>query len=375
MATIVEQLKDILIEKGKLIVEKFQTEDKDIVKYFQTIKPEERQERFENVLKLGVVAVKTVGLTEKIDYIEKEFQNLNHDFTHTLDSTIKEMDKKYEEVYGEKGKFSEIIKQNFGENGKIIKDLFDPNKEGTPLYNLRNDIRNEILALRQAIGIKETEKEFVKKTPLKGKNFEDRCELIIGDVARHFGDLLENTTKVQGKLQGSKKGDFVIKHAENNKKIVFEIKDTTISTNQIQKTLEESIENRDASYGILIVKSVESLPKSIGWFQECGDNMLVCALSSQQNESDVLHPEILLIAYKWARLRLLLQSFKERKVDSAFIQEKITKIQRKISELRLIKTQCTNIETASDKVRTIVKNLEDIIGKELSEILGSIASK
>ena len=103
--------------------------------------------------------------------------------------------------------------------------------------------------------------------------------------------------------------------------------------------------------------------------------MLACALSSQQNESDVLHPEILLIAYKWARLRLMLQSFKESKVDSAFIQEKITKIQRKISELRLIKTQCTNIETASDKVRTIVKNLEDTIGKELSEILSSIASK
>jgi len=375
MESTIERLKNVIIENGKFIVREFETSDKDIVNYFQQIDPEVRREKFENALKIGVSAIKTVGLTDRIDYVEKEFENLNQDFSSTLDATLQELDKKSEEMFGEKGKFREILTQHFGKDGMIVKELFDPNKEGTPLYNLRNDIRNEILALRQAIGIKETEKEFVGKTPLKGKNFEDRCELIIGEVARHFGDLLENTTKVQGKLQGSKKGDFVIKHAENNKKIVFEIKDTAISTNQIQKTLEESIENRDASYGILIVKSVESLPKSIGWFQECGDNMLACALSSQQNESDVLHPEILLIAYKWARLRLMLQSFKEKKVDPAFIQEKIMKIQRKISELRLIKTQCTNIETASDKVRTIVKNLEDTIGKELSEILGSIASK
>ncbi len=40
-----------------------------------------------------------------------------------------------------------------------------------------------------------------------------------------------------------------------------------------------------------------------------------------------------------------------------------------------VKTLFDTIETASDKVRTIVKNLEDTVGKELSEILGSIASK
>src|SRR5574338_212409 len=93
-----------------------------------------------------------VSLSNNVDYVERRFQNLNHDFSDTLDSTIKEMDKKYEEVFGEKGKFGEIIRQNFGEDGKIIKDLFDPNKEGTPLYNLRSDIRKEIFDLRQQIG-------------------------------------------------------------------------------------------------------------------------------------------------------------------------------------------------------------------------------
>ncbi len=373
--TVTGQKGKLTVEKDRIVVKEFETNDKDIVSYFQEVAPEEQVERFENALKVGVVAVKTVGLTEKIDYIEKEFQNLNYDFTHTLDSTIKEMDKKYEEVFGEKGKFGEIIKQNFGEDGKIIKDLFDPNKEGTPLYNLRNDFRNEILQLRQQIGVKEVKEELTKRTTLKGESFQVLCENIISQVCRHYGDILEDTTEKQGKLKNSKKGDFVSTISENGKKIVFEVKDvSTISAAEIQRTLEESIENREASYGVLIVKFVESLPKSIGWFQEFGNNMLACALSTTEKEEG-LHYELLLIACKWARTRVMLQSLKESKVNAEFIQSRITKIQNKLTELRTIKTQCTNIMTASDKIKTIAKELEDEIGMELSEILGSITSK
>jgi hypothetical protein len=373
--TTVGQKGKVIVEKDRINVEDFETYDKDIVNYFQSIEPEEQVERFENALKVGVVAVKTVGLAENINYIEKEFQTLNHDFTDTLDSAIKEMDKKYEEIFGEKGKFGEIIQQNFGENGKIIKDLFDPNKEGTPLYNLRNDFRNEITQLRQQLSVKEKEEEIIKKTPLKGEPFEVLCENIISQVCRHYGDILENTTKKQGKLQGSKDGDLVSTISENGKKIVFEVKDVaSISIPEIQRKLEESIENREASYGVFVVKNVEALPKSIGWFQEFGNNMLACALSTKEKEEG-LHYELLLIACKWARTRVMLQGLKESKVNAEFVQNKITKIQNKMKELRTIKTQCTNIMTASDQIKTIAKELEDEIGMELSDILGSITSK
>ena len=61
--SLVEQSKDIIIEKGKMSVKKFETSDKEIVNYFHEIEAEERKEKFENALKVGVVAVKTVGLT------------------------------------------------------------------------------------------------------------------------------------------------------------------------------------------------------------------------------------------------------------------------------------------------------------------------
>ena len=40
-----------------------------------------------------------------------------------------------------------------------------------------------------------------------------------------------------------------------------------------------------------------------------------------------------------------------------------------------VKTLFDTIETASDKIRTVSKQLEDDIGRELSEILRSIVSK
>ncbi len=375
--TLVTLSSDIVVEKEKLIVRKFETTEKDIVSYFQDIKdPETRRERFENALKVGVVAIKTVGLTEKIDYIEKEFQSLNHDFTDTLDSTIKEMDKKYEEVFGENGKFGEIIKQNFGEDGKIIKELFDPNKEGTPLYKLLNQVKNEIFQLGQQIGIKKEKDDIKKRTPLKGKDFEDLCETLIGEVAHHYSDKLENTTVIEGKLTDCKKGDFVVTLAENGKKIVFEAKDRASfkSANEIQETLKMSMQNRDASYGILVIRYVESFPKGVGWFQEYENNMLACALSTNERE-ETLHHELLLIAYKWARTRVMLQTLKDSKVNVEFVQNRIERIQRKLAELSSIKAECTNIETSSDKIRTITTELADNIGRELSEILGTINSK
>jgi len=85
--------------------------------------------------------------------------------------------------------------------------------------------------------------------------------------------------------------------------------------------------------------------------------------------------ELLLIAYKWARTRVMLQTLKDSKVNVEFIQNRIERIQRKLRELSEIKAECTNIETSSTKIRTITTKLAENTGRELSEILGTIAPK
>lgn len=374
--TTISQKGEVIVEKDKLVIKNFETYDREIVSYFQDIQPEIRREKLENSLKVGVVAVKTVGVAERINYIEKAFNDMSHNFDDVLRITVQQLDKKYEEMFGERGKFGEIITQHFGEDGKIVKELFDPNKVGTPLYNLLNQVKTEIFQLGQQIGLKKDREQERQKTPQKGKDFEELCEDLIAGVAHHYSDILLDTRDVVGKLTDCKKGDYVVTVPSNDKKIVFEVKDKADlkSSPEIQETLKKSMENRGASYGILVIKYVESFPKGVGWFLEYENNMLACALSTKEREEN-LHYELLLIAYKWARARLMLQSFKDSKVDVEFIQNRIERIQQKLRKLSDIKAECTNLETSSTKIRTITTELEENIGRELSGILESITQK
>ena len=60
------------VEGNRLIIGTYKIEDQEIVSYFADVKPEELQSRFETALKVGVISLRTIGLTQKIDYIQKE---------------------------------------------------------------------------------------------------------------------------------------------------------------------------------------------------------------------------------------------------------------------------------------------------------------
>ena len=256
-----------------------------------------------------------------------------------------------------------------------MKDLFDPSRKGSPLYTLREEIRSEIARLKVDLKVAEKTVEMEQKTTLKGPIFEDLCEETLGKIAKMNGDKLERTSTITGKIRSSLKGDFVIQLHENSKKIVLEVKDVgkKLTYPEIQRYLDEAMENRDAAYGIYLVKNVEALPQSIGFFGEHDGNKLVGALGDA-NSDGMLHNEILLIAYKWAKAKVLAESSKEDPINSEFIRVKISKIQKKLSELRTIKANCTNIQTTSQKIHDAIGEMERDINKDLSEVLDSLAS-
>jgi len=354
----------VVINKGKLTITCFQTADPEVVEYFGNQVPELRQDRLVSTLRTGVIALKGAQIGERVDYVEKEFQKLDQKYTNTLGSTLEEMESKYDEYMGENGKFRQIMTENFGEDGILLKEIFDPNREGSPLYKLKTQWQNDISNLRQELGFKEREDDLISRTTLKGADFEDHCQDLLESSAKVFGDILEKTTSTAGKVKRSKKGDFVLALAGSSKKITFEIKDVgTISANEVRKTLDEAIENRDAAYGVLVAKSVEAFPKSIGWFQEIGNDKLVVALGSNSEES--FHDESLLIAYRWARTKVNSQNLKEKKVDAEIIKEKIESIKQKIQKMSTIKTDCNNIEKTSKNIKTTADTLAEEIKEEL----------
>lgn len=367
-------MNEIKIENGTLFVEDFETNDGEIVTYFADIPPENLEERFETSLKLGVVALKTIGTTEKIDYIEKEFYKLREKFTEIIEKTKEDVEGQVEEIFGEKGSFSTIIAEHFGEKGKLVTEIFDPTIEGSPLHKLRTLIIEKIDGLSKELGIKKAVEEVIEVTPKKGYEFEDLCEVLLSDiVSKHLGDELTRTTDVVGRVSSSKKGDFVIAISERpDCKVVLETKDVQdISLAEIHGIMNEAIENRDAKYGIFVSKWVESLPKSVGCFNEYQGNHLVCSLTSKEHE-ETIHPEVLHIAVCWARIRSLMEKVEAEGLNISLVQEKLKEIERKLELFSRVKRECTNVGKSVKRIRELSDEIQEGIETELGEIHGEI---
>jgi len=357
----------IVVTKGKLKVANFETADHEIVNYFGALPKTSRPEKFVNALRTGVGAFSTAETTERIDYVDKKCEGMYRQFSEVMQKTIQGIAEKHDEVYGENGHFREIMDDNFGENGSRLTTLFDPNREGSPFHQLKKEIVDRLFSLEKDFGLKEKEREVIDKTPLKGPEFEKYCEGVLSEVARFNGDTLENLTGQIGKVTNSKKGDFLLELSNSNKKIVIEVKDDkSLNLPKIQTILDESLENREASYAIMIVKRHDYLPQSIGWWHELGNTKLVCALG--KGDDDTLHDEMILIATKWARTRVGIEELKNKQVDAEFLESKIDSIGQDIKRLGKVKTECGNIKKSSETIREIAETLKDSIDNALTSM-------
>jgi len=356
-----------IVTKGKLKVTNFETADHEIVQYFAAIPKTSRPEKFVNAIRTGVSAFSAAESTERMDYVDKKCGEMYAQFSDILKQTIHGIEEKHEEAYGENGKFREIIDSNFGENGSKLTNFLDPNREGSPLNQLKNEMMNRFISMEKGFGIKQKEEEFIDKTPLKGQEFENYCEDVLSEVARFNGDTLANLTEQAGKVTASKKGDFLLELSNSDKKIVIEVKDDkSLTLPKIQTILDESLENREASYAIMIVKRLDCLPQSIGWWHELGNTKLVCALG--KGDDDTLHDEMILIATKWARTRVGIEELKNKQVDAEFLESKIDSIGQDIKRLGKVKTECGNIKKSSETIREIAETLKDSIDNALTSM-------
>ena len=363
--TTIGQDSKITLEANQVIVRDFTTSDYDIVSYFENLpQSEDLEQKLENLLKTGITASKSVGVSNNVSYIDKAFENLDE-----------KMKQKLERAFGDDGQFSALLKEHFGKDGMLIKELFDPGRDGSPLYQLRRDLEVSLGEIRDKLTSNAAAAKEADKGTRKGFDFEKWCAERLADIAKNHTDKLEHTGNTQGSLSGSRKGDFVMTLGDTGKRIVFEMKDReSIFLPEIQREMDEAIENRSADYGIFIAKNKESLPREAGCFAEYDGKHLVCAVENQEGES-LIDGEIIDIAYKWARARLRLESTNTSKLDPSFILDKAKVIQNKISELSTIKTQCTSIEKYTEKIRDTAEDMKTEIQTELDEIIKSLDSK
>jgi hypothetical protein len=322
---------NISVSDDVLNIENYFTNDQDVVNYFENAQNERKplDKILENILKLGVIAVKSAQVGNQVDYVEKKFMAIQT-----------RLEKQIDDQFGDHG----------DSNKRFMTEMF---------HQLGMD-----LGINSA-----TEIEHQKGTQ-KGVEFEEYCEEIISDIAKHHNDRLEATGNITGMVEGSKKGDYIYTIGDSGKKIVLEMKDynNPQSTPKLERYLNEAIENRGADYAIVISKRKSGFSKDVGIFQEYGNKLFV-ALTTEESDDVELQNELLVIALRWARLRL---KQKSGTVDSSLIIEKIENIQRTMKKFSNIKTKCTSIKGTADEISEDLEELRDIIKADLLEVSKSL---
>jgi len=321
----------VILNDNELQIQNCTINDQDIINYFENLQSQGKDlyENLENVIKLGVIAVKSAHVGTQVDFVEKKFMLIQTKLEKQLD-------------------------EQFGDHGNFIKDSM-----AEMLHQLGLDI-----GISKAVDVEH------QKGTQKGIEFEEYCEEIISEIAKHHNDRLESTGTTTGLIEGSKKGDHVYTIKDSGKKIVLEMKDYTSpqSTPKLERYMNEAIENRGAEYGIVISKRKNGFSKDVGIFQEYGNKLFV-ALTTEESENVELQNELLVIALRWARLRL---KQKSGTVDSSLIIEKIENVQRTMKKFSNVKAKCTSIKGTVDEISEDLDELRETINADLLGVSKSL---
>lgn len=389
-------------ERGVVFITDFSLNDQQVAEYFASQVPDQREDRLEAAIRAGVLALKSADVGERVDYVKKEFERLRgdverkmNDAVHDIEGYLGEdgkMPRMMEGYIGKEGEVFKVMEKYIGEGGAVsetaerlaaewadtLRSSMDPRNEKSPLHGMRQDILDRLDMMMEGVVQRRAEKEIKRKTPIKGFEFEEYGFQEIGSIAHVMGDVVENTTKMTGSVPYSKKGDLVIEVANTSARIVIEVKDIkAISENKARETLDASIENRGAHFGLLVVKNVEAFKTAVGWFHEFGStNKLAVALGSKMEDNDadswIIHGEILLIAYKWARARAMANALEVGKVDTKAIAAKMDMVKDHISQLSSIKSQVTTIEKAAGNIRSTVAEVAASANAALEDVAVSL---
>jgi hypothetical protein len=352
-----------LLEDGEtIVIEDFQIQNETIHKFLDDIEEGGREEALQKALHIGCVAMRKMGVAEDMDYIEKELSRFMSKMTQDVDGMFN-IEKEGSHLF----KLAKIMEKYFDEGG-TMEGLLDCNEEDSPLFKMKEEIKKEITDLRNDLFKQKGVDETIDATTLKGYDFEDQCEEKLYEIARPFGDEVSRTSTEAGELESRKVGDFVVTLNERpDLRIVLETKDmATVNLPHIHRNLEEAMENRSADYGIFVVKDKDSLPKQVGYFNEYPGNQLVAVYAVGTEE--VSDGELLEIAYKWARSKLLFQKGEVTGIDMTNVSDRLEEIQSSIKSFSQVLKQCTNVEKATNKIRRLCAEMSEEISFSIHHI-------
>ena len=198
----------------------------------------------------------------------------------------------------------------------------------------------------------------------KGRTFEqlvadtvDDLAVAQGDVAEAVGDFREAT---------GKRGDVVVGvdgcAGPARGRLVFEAKDSRMSTPAALRELDEAMAERSADFAVLVVPTEGEVPAKLEPLREYNGDKLVVALDPEGGTLP------LALAYRLARARVLMQRGDGEGIDAGAVRDTVERAIAALGEERKIKQQLTGAKTGIDRAYDIVGAMGERVRGLLEEI-------
>lgn len=380
---------------SNVTIESLSIDDPELVDFLKDHEPGQRPETVTEALTIGMKTMRLMDTSQDVQFVEQRLGDLEEELTSEVEEFQEELEAKVgddgelqsalaehvgedgtlqeriEAAFSEDGPFVERLNDELGENGERIQSALDPDTEGTPLNRLEQRIKREIDSVRDQIVENEAKQEVRARTYLKGGDFEDSVQDVLGEIVRQTSNNVEFTGDTKGEMDRDV-GDFVVDLAETGQRIVVEAKTEYYPTQDIRDEMEDAIRNRDAAYGVFVTDSMENLPATkTGWFHEFpNQNTVVVAMSETDDEE--IEPGYLRIAFNWARMRAI-QAHADlgSSFDPEELQSQISELEEDLSRFKSIRGQCTEIKKSRESIEETLDSIEtDIKGR-----IGSIEAE
>jgi Uncharacterized protein conserved in bacteria (DUF2130) len=206
----------------------------------------------------------------------------------------------------------------------------------------------------------------------KGRTFEERVHAALDRIATTRGDSAHRVGDERG-IGGSKKGDAVVELGAADGacagRIVFEVKDEQLSKNKAWSELNAAMEERQAEFAVLVAAGEESVPVGREQLAEYEGNKMIVAVDPEQPDELGLD-----LAYRYARLRVMLKREGELTLDAAGVRDAAEEARSVLKTAQSIRLALTNADKSVSKARQGVDDMVDAVDGQLERIESLVAS-
>ncbi len=400
----------VSVSGDRINVEHLELHDPDLARFIAEQPDAGRASLVERALRVGLLCLRDAGVTVNVDYVEKEFARLvaqldarNEQAGRALEAALREqfaedggrLPRTLERFLGDQGALRRLVSDLFDESrrdsaigrlhallgryfdgdGSQLAQLLDPTRLGSPLYQFRTevgkgfeDLAARITGLEMAAQARATERA---RSAVKGTDFEDLLEGLLGEVAAGLGDAVERTGTLSGETLKAKKGDFVLTldptwtHG-TDLRVVIESKDRALSTRAIVEELAAARQNRAAQSAVIVFTPAHA-PANVAPLHIMGRDVW-CVLDPSAPDRLPLE-----CAIRMARV-FALETLRDApaSVDTDAIARALESIRAQLSAVQGMKANLTSISTATKKVYADLDGLKVAILRGVAEIEAEI---